>query len=116
METYIRYIKRTPILTAEKGYSTDFPVDHVPGAKETNQESDMRPVTVTPITDPSTWDIDTHGFCFMRAQTKLDSRGAFERRQEEQGPYWEEMIELLHRRFPGRWGRIEAFDFTVSVE
>ena len=35
---------------------------------------------------------------------------------EEKDAYVEEMIELLHRRFPGRWGRIEAFDFTVSVE
>ncbi|KAI0435543.1 hypothetical protein F4803DRAFT_545199 [Xylaria telfairii] len=113
MQTQVRYIKRSPVFEHEKAFSIDYPVDHVPQARDTNQEEDMRTVAVTPITDPGVWDLDVHGFCFLKAKTDLTFHDASGRRTEVQGPYWESIITLMHQKFPGRWSRIEAFDFTV---
>jgi hypothetical protein len=113
METHIKYIARSPIFKTEKAFTTDFPVDHVEGARQTNQEDDVRPVTVSCIENPNEWKLDEHGFCFIKAKTRLEAQDTFNRRKEVQKSYWQEIEAILHQHFP-QYSRIESFDFTVS--
>jgi hypothetical protein len=115
METYVRYLARSPIFEKEKAFSTDFPVDHVEGARRTNHEADDRLVTVTAIKNPSQWDLDVHGFCFLHAETHLDRNDVYTRKKEVQDAYWYEIEAILHRNFP-QYSRIESFDLTVGIE
>ncbi|KAK2595622.1 hypothetical protein QQS21_006669 [Conoideocrella luteorostrata] len=112
MDTYIRYISRSPVFEVEKAFTTDFPVDHVKGARQTNQEEDVRPVRINTIDSPGKWKLDEHGFCFIKAETRLRAYEAINQREKVQKSYWREIEAILHRNFP-RYSRIESFDFTV---
>ncbi len=88
METRIKYMARSPIHQTEKAFSTDFPVDHVEGARSTNLVADDRPVTVHPIQDPEHWDLDTHGFCIIKAEVHLDLDRVDAHRKEVEISFW----------------------------
>ncbi|KAH0556663.1 hypothetical protein GP486_005535 [Trichoglossum hirsutum] len=109
METHVRYLARSPIFETEKAFSTDYPVDHVEGARRTNHEVDDRPVTVSAIEDPSYWKLDVHGFCILHAETHLDP---YKKKREVQDAYWYEIEAILHKHFP-QYSRIEGFDLTL---
>ncbi|KAK0747422.1 putative CmcJ-like methyltransferase [Apiosordaria backusii] len=112
METRIRYMARSPILQTEKAFSTDFPVDHVDDARSTNLVADDRPVTVHAIQDPNQWELDTHGFCILRAEVHLDLDRIDTHRREVENAFWYDIEAILHEKFP-RYSRIEAYDLTV---
>ncbi|KAM4056899.1 hypothetical protein HRG_003762 [Hirsutella rhossiliensis] len=94
METSISYLAQDPIFDIEKPFDT-----HVT-------------VTVYPVTDPDKWDLEKHGFCFVRARTNLKAEDAFTRKREAQKDYWYEIEAVLHERFP-QYSRIECYDCTV---
>ncbi|KAL3952366.1 hypothetical protein ACCO45_012309 [Purpureocillium lilacinum] len=112
METHVRYLGRSAIFKTEKAFSTDFPVDHVEGARRTNHEIDDRAVTVTAITDHNQWRLDVHGFCILHAKTHLNPRDAYEKKDEVQDAYWYEIEAIMHKNFP-QYSRIECFDLTL---
>jgi hypothetical protein len=114
METSIRYLARSPIFEKEKAFSTDFPVDHVEGARRTNNEADDRLVTVAEIKNSSQWKLDVHGFCLLHADTHLDRKDVYTKKKEIQNAYWYEIEAILHENFP-QYSRIEGFDLTVCV-
>lgn len=113
METSIPYLAADPLFDVEKPFDTDVPVDHIPGSRESNHVNDERAVTVHLITNPQEWDLEKHGFCFIRAKTSLSAEDAFTRKREVQKDYWFEIEALLHERFP-EYSRIECYDCTVS--
>lgn len=112
METFIHYTTKIPNLEHEKAFSTDFPVDHVKGARRRNTEPDNRLVTVLPITDPEHWKLDKHGFCVLQGHAHVDPNKIYDDKAAVQGEYWRELEAILHREFP-QYSRIECFDLTV---
>lgn len=114
METHVRYLARSPIFEKEKAFSTDFPVDHVKGAEQTNHEADHRPMTVAAIADPSHWKLDVHGFCILHAETHLDPHDVYTKKREVQDAYWYEIEAILHKHL-SQYSRIECFDLTVRA-
>lgn len=115
METHVRYLARSPIFEIEKAFSTDYPVDHVEGARRTNHEADDRPVTVAAVEDPSHWKLDVHGFCFLHAETHLNPNDVYTKKKEVQDAFWYEIEAILHKHFP-QYSRIESFDLTVGTQ
>jgi hypothetical protein len=114
METSISYLAQDPLFDIEKPFDTDVPVDHIPGARASNHKNDERAMTVYPITDPCEWDLEKHGFCFIRAKTGLTAQDALTRKREVQKGYWFEIEALLHENFP-QYSRIECYDCTVCL-
>lgn len=113
METSIHYIAKTPNLEKEKAFSTDYPVDHVKGARRKNIEPDHRRVIVAPIKDTKEWKLDVHGFCFLQGAAEIDPEKAYTDKKAVQDAYFQEIETILHDNFP-RYTRIECFDLTVS--
>lgn len=62
MKTEIRFVKNIPLFRTQKAYIADFPVDGIPGARQTNHQVDDRQVDVAPIDDTAYWQLDIHGF------------------------------------------------------
>jgi hypothetical protein len=114
MEADVIYLGRNPLYDIEKCFSTDYPVDHVPGARRTNHELDKRTVKVTPITYQDSWKLDVHGFCMLHGETCINNEDAYKRRKEIQDCYWQQIEAILHKNFP-QYSRIEAFDLTVGT-
>ncbi|KAI0893453.1 putative CmcJ-like methyltransferase [Annulohypoxylon nitens] len=112
MEASIRYIARTPNLTTEKAFSTDFSVDHIEGARRENTKPDHHRMTLSAIEDRNKWKLDTHGFCFLRGSTHLDPEKVYVDKAAIQDSYWHELEAILHKNFP-QYSRIECFDFTA---
>ncbi|KAI0171075.1 putative CmcJ-like methyltransferase [Pestalotiopsis sp. NC0098] len=112
METSIHYIAKTPNLEKEKAFSTDYPVDHVKGARRKNIEPDHRRVIVAPIKDTKEWKLDVHGFCFLQGAAEIDPEKAYTDKKAVQDAYFQEIETILHDNFP-RYTRIECFDLTV---
>ncbi len=112
MQTSISYLAQDPIFEREKPFDTDVPVDHIAGARASNHRNDERDVTVDPVTDPTEWDLEKHGFCFIKAKTELSAEDALTRKREVQKDYWYEIEALLHEHFP-QYSRIECYDCTV---
>ncbi|KAG9250322.1 putative CmcJ-like methyltransferase [Emericellopsis atlantica] len=115
METHIQYIIRDPILRVEKAFTTDFPIDHVNGVEGIRMQNihwEKRQVIVEEIVDPRSWKLDVHGFCFLRAETRLDPEKAYKQKDEVKDAFWHEIEAILHHHFP-QYSRIEAFDFTL---
>jgi hypothetical protein len=122
-QTQMFYSARSEIFTTEKAFQTDYSVDHVPGARGTNHENDVQEVTVSQITNLDQWDLDTHGFCIIKAETSLRSKDAFSRKEAFEGPgareeaekkYWYKIEAILHEKFP-EYSRIENYNCTVSL-
>lgn len=112
MKTSISYLAQDAIFDKEKPFDTDVPVDHIAGARASNHQSDERTVTVYPIINPGEWDLEKHGFCFIKAKTRLNSQDALTRKKEVQKEYWYEIEAVLHDNFP-QYSRIECYDCTV---
>jgi hypothetical protein len=112
METSISYLAQDLIFDIEKPFDTDVPVDHTPGARASNHRNDERAVTVYAITDPSEWDLEKHGFGFIKAKTGLKAEDALTRKREVQEEYWYEIEALLYENYP-QYSRIECYDCTV---
>lgn len=114
MKATLNYLARSPVFETEKAFSTDFPVDHVPGARRTNHTIEAREVNITAITDNNTWSLDKHGFCMIRAKTNLDADEVYspQGREKVQDAYWYDIEAILHEHFP-QYSRIECFDLTA---
>ncbi|KAM7213092.1 putative CmcJ-like methyltransferase [Rhypophila decipiens] len=114
METTIQYTDKTPNLATEKAFSTDFPVDHVKGARRTNLKSDVQHVTVNPIDKSTTrkWNLDTNGFCILHHETHLDPEKAYHDKKAVQDDYYRQIEAILHEHLP-QYSRVECFDLTV---
>lgn len=120
-QTQMAYLARSKIFEIEKAFDTDYPVDHVPGARKTNHENDTRQVDVNNMTDMNHWDLDTHGFCILKAQTSPRCNDTFmdreayaqkDLREMSHKDYWTEIEALLHNKFPC-YSRIDGYDCTV---
>ena len=114
MQTSISYLAQDPIFDVEKPFDTDVPVDHITRARASNHSNDERDVTVIPIIDPAEWDLEKHGFCFIKAKTGLKAEDALTRKREVQKDYWYEIEALLHEYFP-QYSRIDCYDCTVQT-
>ncbi|KAK6507664.1 hypothetical protein TWF481_006086 [Arthrobotrys musiformis] len=112
METEIHYLAKDELFDREKPFDTDFSVASIPGARSSNHTVDTRTVVVNEITNPDEWDLNTHGFCIIKAETKLDPDDVFTRKKEIQNDYWYEIEAILHEKFP-EYSRIDAYDCTV---
>lgn len=106
------YLAQSTIFETEKAFDTDFPVDHIPSARKTNHENDIRTINIYEVKDPKQWDLNVHGFCILQAETHLSSYDAFKNKEEAQKSYWYEIEALIHEHFP-EYTRIESYDCTV---
>ncbi|KAK8013183.1 methyltransferase [Apiospora marii] len=112
MEARVKYVARSPLLEKEKSFFVDFPVDHIQGARSSNHEPDWQNVEVIPAEDPTGFELDKHGFCFLNAKTQLDIERVYSNKEETQDDYWYQIEAILHEAFP-QYSRIECFDLTV---
>jgi hypothetical protein len=122
-QTKIPYLARSTIFETEKAFDTDYPVDHVPGARRTNHEDDTRHIHITNITNMENWDLNTHGFCILKAQTSSQTNSIFmdqeayaeiSTQEKVHQKYWYEIEALLHEKFP-EYSRIDGYDCTVMT-
>jgi hypothetical protein len=122
-QTMIPYLARSKVFETEKAFDTDYPVDHVPGARRTNHEDDTRQAHIRNVTNMEDWSLNTHGFCVFKAQTSSQTDGVFmdqeayaQRGTREQAhkEYWYEIEALLHEKFP-EYSRIDGYDCTVTA-
>lgn len=120
-QTRVAYLARSANFQTEKAFDTDYPVDHVHGARKTNHEDDEQQVNISSIISIDDWDLNTHGFCIIKAETSLRCNDIFldqeayaqrDSRVQAHKTYWYEIEALLHEKFPC-YSRIDGYDCTV---
>lgn len=113
ISSYMTFLSRDDLYQAEKPYTTDFPVDHIEGAKITNHIFDVRPVTFHDgrvVKKP--FDLDKNGFCFIEAKTSLQAEDATSERTPVMEKYMQEISDILSMKFP-QYKEIKCMDFQV---
>jgi hypothetical protein len=76
-QTKILYVARSTDFETEKAFDTNCPVDHVPKARPANHEDDTLQFQIRNITSMEEWDLNTHGFCILKAQTSSQTNSIF---------------------------------------
>ena len=114
VDTTIQYLARNELYETEKPYAADFEVNEQTGAQKTNHIFLAQRVWINTIEAPDDFDIDTHGFCVIKAKTNLKPEAALKNPREVEAAYMNEVKAILHRRFP-EYSRLEGIDFVVSA-
>lgn len=114
IDTTVQYLARNERYKTEKPYAADFEINEQTGAQKTNHIFSAQRVSITTIEAPDDFDIDTHGFCVVKAKTDLKPEDALKKPQEVEAAYLNEVKAILHKRFP-EYSRIEGIDFVVSA-
>jgi hypothetical protein len=64
------YLRKDDLYLKEKPYTTDFSVDHIPGAKATNHLFDFQRLVITDAQERrDDFSLQKNGFCFLRRKT-----------------------------------------------
>jgi hypothetical protein len=113
MKAFLSYLARDKIYKQEKSFSTDFPVDHIPGARGTNGTGDERLVTMRDIRQCPDIKLDTAGFCLVNFHSRFSADDLVYDEEAKFG-YWKEIQQLILSTFP-EYKRVECHDLTVSL-
>lgn len=114
IDATVQHLARNERYETEKPYAADFEVNEQTGAQKTNHIFSAQRVWINTIEVPDDFDIDTHGFCVIKAKTDLKPEDALNKPQEVESAYLNEVKAILHRRFP-EYSRFEGIDFVVST-
>jgi hypothetical protein len=114
VSTTIKYLARDDLYKKEKPYSAEFEFEESAGVRKSNYTLTTESVDIQAI-DPlkHSFDLNTHGFCVLRAKTKLDSEDTLLRPEAVEDAYFREVIAILHSNFQ-EYKRIEPFEFVVG--
>ncbi|KAK2601552.1 hypothetical protein QQS21_004870 [Conoideocrella luteorostrata] len=113
IDTYLPYLVRDELYDKEKPYGADFPVDHFKDSKLSNHEFEKFPMVIRdaqPVRH--SFNLDTNGFCFLRADTSITPDLASNAQTPALTKYLQEIEKLLYHKFP-EYARIEVMDFQV---
>lgn len=110
--TCMPYMARDRIYYTEKPYTVDFTPEN--GEAASNHVGDHRQIIVHNIPPASrdAFHLDVHGFCVLKAKTKLSAAEALMSTRTVQQAYAEEVEDLLHNTFP-EYSRIETMNVVV---
>lgn len=108
----LRYLARDELQKKEKSYAADF---EVVNHEETNYIHVDQLVSVAAIKSGDDFQLDTHGFCTIKARTSLKAEDALIRSEEVENAYFAEIEVVLCRHFP-EYKRVEPMEFVVSAE
>ncbi|KAH0387975.1 hypothetical protein KCU92_g1201, partial [Aureobasidium melanogenum] len=111
MKAFLSYLARDKIYKQEKSFSTDFPVDHIPGARGTNGTGDERLVTMRDIRQCPDIKLDTAGFCLVNFHSRFSADDLVYDEEAKFG-YWKEIQQLILSTFP-EYKRVECHDLTI---
>ena len=114
IDTTVQYLARNKLYETEKPYAADFEVNEEAGAQKTNHIFSTQRVWINTIEAPDDFDINTHGFCVIKAKTDLKPEDALKKPEEVEAAYLNEVKAILHKRFP-EYSRLEGIDFVVSA-
>jgi hypothetical protein len=112
--TTLRYLARDELWEREKPYAADFQIDKSLSHKPTNYITSDQPMSVTAIKLEDRFELDTHGFCTIKAKTSLKAEDALTQSEEVQSVYFSEIEAVLCRHFP-EYIRWEPMEFVVST-
>lgn len=109
------YLKKDELYDLEKPYTTDFAVDHIPGAAFSNHRFDYENLCIADAKDDGTrFNLENNGFCFIKAKTSVSPNLADDD-QYVKDVYFAEVEKVLHQTLPG-YERIDYLDHLVSVQ
>ncbi|RMJ08400.1 hypothetical protein CDV36_011981 [Fusarium kuroshium] len=108
--TSVPYIARDPLYQKEKPFSCDF--NHGDSIFARNHKCHPISITVKDIVSPTEFNLDTHGFCVLKANTSVDPERALANKREIEVSYSQEIEKLLHENFP-EYSRIEMMNVVV---
>ena len=106
----VPYIARDPLYNEEKPFSCDF--DHSDSIYATNHKFDWQPIIVKDVVNPDDFNLETHGFCVLKANTSLSPDNALADKQKIEDSYSGEIEALLRQHFP-EYSRIEMMNVVV---
>ena len=109
----IHYLARDMLYRVEKPYYADFEIDHRTG-KTTNQIYHSQEVFIRSIMNPSEFNINTHGFCIIEADSVLNVQDIIRRPQQVEEAYFSEIEALLLEKFP-EYSRLEGMELVVGT-
>lgn len=111
-ETTIQHIARDVLYTDEKPYSAEFEVEANESVRSTNYILSTERVVIHAIDPADNFELDTHGFVLVNANTSLDVDEALKHPEVVESSYFEELRAVLLDRFP-EYIRFEGFEFVV---
>lgn len=112
VQTTLQYLARHKLYETEKPYSATFEVEEHDDVKRTNYVLSPCPVSVIPVQPSDNFDLDTHGFCIIKAKTKLQVEDALNKPDFVEQTYLDEIEAILHKNFP-EYSRLEGMEFVV---
>jgi hypothetical protein len=108
------YLKKDDSYLCEKPYTTDFAVDHIPGANPSNHRFDYQSLSIADAQNcREGFELQKHGFCFLKAKTSITPDSAKDNDYVRK-VHFPEVETLLHKALPG-YERIEYLDHLVSL-
>lgn len=108
------YLKKDDLYICEKPYTADFPVDHIPGATQTNHRFDYQDLLFEDAQNTRVnFNLEQHGFCFIKGKTSVTSSTADDDEYIRK-VYFPEVEKILHKALPG-YERIDYLDHLVSL-
>lgn len=114
MNTFLSYLARDELYEKEKSFSTDFAVDHIPGARATNGKTDERLVSMHDIHTSKDITFDTAGFCLANFHSQFSADDLVNNGEEAKLGYWKEIQQLILSTFP-EYQKVECYDLTVRI-
>lgn len=114
MNTFLSYLARDELYEKEKSFSTDFAVDHIPGARATNGKTDERLVSMHDIHTSKDITFDTAGFCLANFHSQFSADDLVNNGEEAKLGYWKEIQQLILSTFP-EYKKVECYDLTVRI-
>ena len=110
--TTVKYIVRDELYKTEKPYKCEFdPPD--PSFPRSNLKFDHAGIKARNIEDRTSFSLDKHGFCLLKAPTSLSPEAALKDKLVIEDSYFQEIKALLHSQFP-EYRRIELMNLVVS--
>ncbi|KAI6083734.1 hypothetical protein F4821DRAFT_244122 [Hypoxylon rubiginosum] len=108
------YLKKDDLYICEKPYTADFPVDHIPGATQTNHRFDYQDLLFEDAQNTRVnFNLEQHGFCFIKGKTSVTSSTADDDEYIRK-VYFPEVEKILHKALPG-YERIDYLDHLVRI-
>ncbi|CVK99418.1 uncharacterized protein FMAN_02260 [Fusarium mangiferae] len=114
LDIQLPYLKRDDLYRHQKPYTTDFAIDHIPDSVASNHRFDYQNVHVVDAQDsPGKFDLERHGFCFVKAETAISIESANDT-EYVRDIYFPQVEKALHMALPG-YERIDYLDHLVRI-
>jgi hypothetical protein len=114
VSTNLQYLARNKLYDTEKPYSADFEIEEQDGIRKSNYIISTEPVFVNAIQPSDNFDLNTHGFCIIKAKTNLRVDDALTQPEAVETAYFDEIEAIIHEHFP-EYSRLEGMEFVVCA-